>query len=272
MSPEDKSLLSRRALLVGAGTATIGALSGCLTSSVVDSPDDAPAVVTTAGSETQTDSEYSAYSDATIESARETGLSVRESVVALSRDPPDIEGTGWYFHSDDVLVTAGHIVAVEQDWTAWQVDGTRLDTTYVDDAYLDGTDVGMLRTDVPSMPLSAGNPDELEPGQPLIEVGNPGGAGNWVISLGRYLGDTDGETDGFLTSIPTRGGSSGSPVATLDGAVVGLASSRAELEDLSRADPDTGRPAVYGPNDRTVKNENVGIEAVAEQVERWTDA
>jgi S1-C subfamily serine protease len=272
MPPEDQSPLSRRALLIGAGTATVGTLSGCLTSSVVDSQDDAPAVVTTIGSETQTDSEYSAYADATIESARETGLSVRESVVALSRDPPDIEGTGWYFQSDDILATAGHIVALEEDWDAWQVDGTRLDTTYVNDAYLDGTDVGMLRTEVSGVPLSAGSTDDLEPGQPLIEVGNPGGAGNWVISLGRYLGDTDGEADGFLTSNPARGGSSGSPVVTLDGAVVGLHSGRAELEDLSRADPDSGKPAVYGPNDRTVKNEIVGIKAVAEQVEGWTDA
>ena len=214
---------------------------------------------------------YRAYDERTVERALETGLEARDSVVAMSERPPAIEGTGWYFDSGEIPLTAGHLFAAVEDWVAWQVDGTRFDPTYVDDAYLSGVDVGLLRADTSGTPLSIGSTDSLETGQPLIEVGNPGGVGNWVISLGRYLGETDGEADGFLSSIPSRGGSSGSPTMTLDGTVVGLHSGAATARDPPRDETDT-EASVYGPQALTIKNEHVGAEAIRDSVQRWTDA
>lgn len=90
----------------------------------------------------------------------------------------------------------------EPDLTAWRVDGTKATPTDVDNAYFfNGTDVAALGVDKTGVALSTSPTDELERGQPLIEVGNPSGVGNWVISLGRYLGGTDGEADDFFTSM-----------------------------------------------------------------------
>jgi serine protease Do len=129
-----------------------------------------------------------------------------------------------------------------------------------------------MRSDVAGPPLTPGNADDLEPGQPLVQVGHPGGVGNWVIALGRYLGETDTEADGFLTSIPSEGGSSGSPTVTLDGEVVGLLSGGEFVGNSSQNATEPASTTVYGPDDHPERGEHVGIGAITDWIERWTDA
>jgi serine protease Do len=282
MRSHERETFTRRALLSAGGTAALASLAGwsttaadpsaggfeTTTSEPTDSEPTTGATATVTRTPASTDGD--AFNDETIRRARETGIAVRDSVLAMSPDPPRIQGTGWYFDAADLVVTAGHLFAATDDWVAWQPDGTRLDPDYLDDAYLSGVDVGAMRAEVTGPPLPAGDADALDDGQPLVQVGNPLGAGNWVISLGRYLGETDGEAEGFRTNVPGEGGSSGSPTLTLDGEVVGL-NSGVEFIDRSEEASETGDPAIYGPDDRWLVSEHVGIDAVTDRVEEWTD-
>lgn len=89
---------TRRALLSAVGGSAVASLAGCTTAT-----GRAPRVETT-------EPDSRAFSDETIERARQTGRAVRESVLAMSADPPDVTGTGWYFRAADVAVTAGHLL------------------------------------------------------------------------------------------------------------------------------------------------------------------
>jgi serine protease Do len=271
MRPSDDDPSTRRALLAAVGSAAVASLAGCLASGATGPRSgDRPEVVTPTDSPTPT-ATPGGFSAETIERARETGLAVRPSVLAMSPDPPRIQGTGWYFREPDLIATVGHLFVRTEDWVAWQPDGTKLDPTYVDDAYLDGVDVAAMRTEVDGPPLSTGDDEALDPGQPLVQVGNPGGVGNWVISLGRYLGETDGEADGFRSTVPARGGASGSPTLTLDGEVVGMLSGTAFPESGLEGTTETTGTDVYGPDDRIMVEEHVGIDAVVDRIEGWTD-
>lgn len=269
MGPRDRTPLSRRATLSAIGTATVASLAGCMDSSAADPPATTdPTRTTTTDTATPPDD---TYSEATLRRAREVGIAIRESVVAMSPRPPRVRGTGWYFDSETFIVTAAHVVAARDGWTGWQPDGTAVPMTYVDDAYVEGADVGALRTEVPGPPLPAGDADALEPGQPLVQVGHPGGVGNWVIALGRYLGETDTEADGFLTSIPSAGGASGAPTVTLDGEVVGLLSGGEFVESSASNESQPTTTPVYGPDDRPERGEHVGIDAITDRVGGWLD-
>lgn len=269
MGPRDRTPLSRRAALSAIGTATVASLAGCLDASAADPPATTdPTRTTTTDTATPPDD---TYSEATRQRAREVGLDIRESVVAMSPQPPQVRGTGWYFDAASVIVTAAHLVAARDGWTGWQPDGTAVPMTYIDDAYLDGADVGALRTEVAGPPLPAGDADALDPGQPLVQVGHPGGVGNWVIALGRYLGETDTEADGFLTSIPSAGGMSGAPTVTLDGEVVGLLSGGEFVESSTATERQLAATPVYGPADQPERGEHVGIEAITDRLAGWLD-
>jgi serine protease Do len=272
MRPRERKPSTRRALLSAVGTTAVVSLAGCVASSIPRRSADDAANATTTHTATATPAGEDSYSEATLRHARQTGVAVRDSVVAMSPRPPQISGTGWYFGSENQIVTAGHVVVARDGWVAWQPDGTKLDPTYVDDAYVDGADVGAMRTEVPGPPLTPGSTDDLEPGQPLVQVGHPSGVGNWVIALGRYLGETDTEADGFLSSIPSEGGASGSPTVTLDGEVVGLLSGGEFVEDSPQNATETASTTVYGPDDHPERAEHVGIDAITDWIERWTDA
>ena len=91
-------------------------------------------------------------------------------------------------------------------------------------------DIALLRITPPSgiTPVKIGSSAGLVQGQPLVVVGNPGGMGNWVATLGSYVQLRDAfDLDGnpvreFKATTPSMGGNSGSPVFDLEGNVVGV--------------------------------------------------
>jgi len=135
-------------------------------------------------------------------------------------------------------------------------------------------DIAVLRTDYTNAPpLPVGSSKELTPGQPLVQVGHPGGIGNWVISLGGYVSM---EGDSFRGDVPGRPGVSGSPILTLDGKVVGLTngSTPAEPSEANFAGPSTP------PSDSEVYQSilelaqystHITIDTVLQKVAEWTE-
>jgi serine protease Do len=164
------------------------------------------------------------FDDATRQRAREVGLAARDAVVYLELRAGNqyAVGTGWIL-DEERIVTNGHVVAQGGEVTCYTVDGETLDVELVEAS--SRPDVALLRTtdDVPAT-LSTGSAEDLDREQPLVQVGHPGSVGNWVISLGTFSGRTGvlGSGETLKTSVPSAQGSSGSPLLTLDGDVVGL--------------------------------------------------
>jgi len=207
-------------------------------------------------------SEDESFDDETVERARSVGIAARSSVLVLTDDEDQPHGPGWYYDAEDVVVTAGHVYDSGGDLTGWLPDGTRVPLEQLGTGFREEGDVAGASTSVTRTPLPAGDPEDLDEGQPLVALGHPGDVGYWYISLGRFEGYNP-RTDTLLSSIPSIGGFSGGPTLTLDGAVVGM------LVGLQDAD---GARTVYGPDDRTAPPpRHEGIDTVTELVEEWTD-
>ncbi|WP_436932833.1 trypsin-like peptidase domain-containing protein [Halosimplex halobium] len=217
------------------------------------------------------------YSDEVLDLAKETGLSTRNSVVHLraERERGYSIGTGWFL-KDDLIVTNGHVVGSAEEFTCWLPDGEPFSATVVDSHHgsygdLGHIDIGIIRADRTGPILETGNSDKLSRDQPLVQVGHPGFVGNWTISLGRYI--EENSFFGFLTSIPTMSGSSGSPVVDLAGEVVGLTGG--EIDD-ERSSSDANRPKPDSDSVRTSFDDETyathnPIESVMEFVDDVTD-
>ena len=166
--------------------------------------------------------ELDGFSDAELDRATSLGAEVREAVAVL-RGESGAGGTAWFL-DDGRLLTNSHVVAGNEDFEAWPIDGDSFEpelagaSDYLDSPY---HDVAVLETEFsPTNRLSLGESDSVEAGQPLVQVGHPFGIGNWVVSIGRYVERGHGET--LLTSVPSLSGNSGAPLLTLDGEVVGI--------------------------------------------------
>jgi len=186
------------------------------------------------------------YSADVRERATAAGTQLREAVVLM-----DFElegnygsgGTGWFI-DDHHIVTNEHVVRDMVDGrteaeTGYLLDGTEFDFSVVAAAEHHDADVALLETQqtAPYVP-PRGSSSSLSAGQPLIQVGNPSGIGNWAIGLGEYRA-TDHER--ITTEMPSTQGNSGSPLATLDGTVVGL------TYGGSTGGQSSGAPAVADP-------------------------
>lgn len=197
----------------------------------------------------------SGFSGRTIEQGRTVGIAARSSVVVLQiveGGTPTNHATAW-FVDDGYLFTNAHNVYPSGPDTEFQgvtQDGDRFDVEVVDLFEEMFPDVALLRTGYRgSDPLPLTAVDELEPGQPLVQVGHPGEIGFWIISMGRFIEDRpewtfDQEPFTALKSVvPGRPGVSGSPVLTLDGAVVGMTNGGQAV-----ANREIGAPAPVAPD------------------------
>ena len=218
--------------------------------------------------------EESEFSPEIVEQAREVGLQARKSVVVLEvpLESGSSGGTGWFLENG-LIITNEHVVAnAEGVITGYTLDGDTFSAQVIGSSV--DHDIALLRTDYTNAPsLPVGSSKELTPGQPLVQVGHPGGIGNWVISLGGYVSM---EGDSFRGDVPCRPGVSGSPILTLDGKVVGLTngSTPAEPSEANFAGPGTS------PSDSEVYQSilelaqystHITIDTVLQKVAEWTE-
>ncbi|MCU4752366.1 serine protease [Halobacteria archaeon AArc-curdl1] len=144
--------------------------------------------------------------------ALDTGLAARKSVVRVE------SATGWLI-KEDVVLTCSHVIdsdtAELETFEGKTIEGRVLgEHENVDLALVEakGTNHDPLTLDVSFEATSESN-------IPLVQIGHPTAIGSWVISYGSFDRPHD---SGFLADIPCGPGSSGSPLLTLSGKVVGF--------------------------------------------------
>lgn len=219
----------------------------------------------------------------TLDRGRKVGLEARSSVVTLEILEEGFsagQATAW-FVDDGYLFTNAHNVfpvGPDSEFECVTQDGDRFDVEVVELFEDMQPDVALLRTGytgATTLPLA--DVDGLAAGQPLVQVGHPGEVGYWVISMGRFIEGRPNETRGGteyteLTSVvPGRPGVSGSPVLTLDGAVVGMTHGgepvlTREPGAAARVAPDI---VFDGPIGAIATSLHVGSDVLKRKLEDW---
>jgi serine protease Do len=223
------------------------------------------------------------YDEATLTSAKETGIEMRDSIVQLRVEyaggPSFDLSTAWYAR-EDLLLTNSHNVSgyTSADVIrAETVDGDTFECSLINREETNNPDVALLRPDQSGSPLPTGEASNRQKGDRIVQVGHPGDLGNWVITLGEILSFTDvtgmeSETE-FQASTPGMKGSSGSPVATLDGTVVGmLYSGRTPSTQQQQGPPEPATPTVRTEPlpQETTGGVYVAVEKALRLLEEWT--
>ena len=138
-------------------------------------------------------------------------------------------GSGFMWDAAGHLLTNAHVVGDAREVQVSSPDGRRERGVVVgrDAAY--DLAVVAVAADRARAPVRTGDSDALLPGQAVIAMGNPYGL-SWTVTFGvvsaleRVLPGRDGQLlDGMVqTDAAINPGNSGGPLATLDGAVVGV--------------------------------------------------
>ncbi|MDS0243047.1 MULTISPECIES: trypsin-like peptidase domain-containing protein, partial [unclassified Haloferax] len=131
--------------------------------------------------------------------------------------------TGWFVDSEGYIVTNHHVVDGAKELTLWTANGDEYTPTVV--GKNKSPDVALLKIEAKKQPtLTIGSSDGLEVDQPMVSVGHPSSVGNWIIGLGQFTGAINYEEapDDLGSTLPGTQGSSGSPVFSMNGEVVGL--------------------------------------------------
>lgn len=176
------------------------------------------------------------FPDETIAAAEAVAVTARESVVYVTAylDGHRLgSGTGWYV-SEHEIVTNAHVVkdAFTME-TADRIDLVQFDgRTHA--GHVTGSppesqpDMAIVETNARGTPLPVGSDATLTERQPLVQIGHPGGVGNWYVTMGMFvsrrswtLPNGSSYVD-LKTTVPGRGGVSGAPLLDLEGTVVGL--------------------------------------------------
>ncbi len=261
--------MNRRRFLHGAAAAGAGLAAGCVQ---IQDPDGG--LLDDSGS-TPTPPEDPQFSEDVRERAREVGEAARESVVLAEADRPGsaaATGAGW-FVEPSVLATTAHGVAGVDSVTAWTVDGESTDATVLgrsEGGGIQGDDVAVLEVDDGGPALSSGDSGALSDGQPLVHVGHPFAVGNWVVAVGRFVGDHP--SDRLLSTLPAMQGNSGSPVLTLEGDVVGMTTGSIPREQDPRFQGEAPEPAplhVYEEYEDATYAIHHAVETVEDYVAEW---
>lgn len=213
-----------------------------------------------------------------VERAEAIGRAARPATVYLEFEFG--HATGWFLDERHVVTNAhnvldGHGVSSP---TVWTVDGDSYGAEVVDAVATLNPDVALLRTDrAGSASLEPGDSTALEAGDRLVQVGHPGGTGNWIVSLGEFLEserwvDAEfGTGRDLTTTVPGRTGVSGSPILDFDGEVVGLTHSGTDAYERPGGErpipsPEFVYDRMIGPRSRA---NHVPVETVLEAVDAW---
>jgi len=234
---------SRRRFLVSITTAAASVGSGC-SFTVPDAPRDD-------STETRTMYGYHGdreFSDEVRDRAGRVGAELRRAVVEVSAfgDSKGVSGgTGWFIDENHVFTNA-HVVDTAngnrettvqiRTWDDTEAQAEIVGSRYGsdDDGYR--VDLALLNVDVsPPATVSLGDSDELTRAQPLVQVGHPTGFDDWMIALGRYA--RSGRGGRITAEIPMESGNSGSPLATLDGNIIGISAGTVGKRPTSTPSP-----------------------------------
>lgn len=212
----------------------------------------------------------------TVERAGEVGQRLRESVVFLesSLGPRTrSNATAFCYGGSEYLVTNAHNVTESEEFTAWTYGGDRYDAELVEYVSSRRPDIALLRVDGLDLdPLPRGTSESLERGQPLVQVGHPSIMGNWIITVGPFEEDTAFGSSGLRTRVPGIQGNSGSPLATLDGDVVGVTYGATSPERRGPDDPPQRPPTDEAHTELVGRMVSLHetVEDVTEWFENWT--
>lgn len=256
-------MVSRRAFLAGAG-ATM--LAGCISDDeyyeLEEELETAEAEIEALKAENealyeQLNTPDHDFSEDEIRQAETQAAEVRSSVVFVDSG---MRGTGFAYDERKYL-TAEHVIARFGADKLYFLDHNPVSFEYIDSESV--VDAAILEAS--AMPtLELGSIDDVSQGDPLFLVSNPMHVGDWITTLGRYEGPED-ETflldDLHRVSAPVARQSSGAPVFTMDGTVVGMAVLQLDPHDGHRAPDD-----VYTSFDDDPECGFVSIDAINEHL------
>jgi S1-C subfamily serine protease len=158
---------------------------------------------------------------------------VMSSVVLLSGSA---QGTGFVVSADGYILTNAHVARSLSSGpppTAQLHDGRKLPVRVI--GYVESLvpDIGVVKIEATGLPVvELRDAASLQPNDPLVAVGHPGGYGYWLVTGGRVFSAmrireqaSNGPLVEYLdlhTEVPSSEGSSGSPFVDMDGKVVGI--------------------------------------------------
>lgn len=218
------------------------------------------------------------YDSDTRKKALEVGKELRDAVVMIQPyfGGGRATGTGW-FVDDHHIITNQHVVSGlindrTEETYVWTANQENIDVTLVD--YKDTPDVALLETSATAPnTLPLGSQDSLSKGQPLVRVGHPSGIEQWLIALGEARTQELRGGWAFEAEIPSKGGTSGSPAATLDGEIVGMSWAGSSVQPFRPVDepPGVGPTKVYEeyPIQKYNRTLHISIDRIQELVSEW---
>ena len=167
------------------------------------------------------------------QSAIETARAATVTIVVAGPDGQS-HGSGFVVSSDGLIVTAAHVIEGATSATVRFQNGEELNVEGVVaiDRAKDFAIVRVAGFDLPTVPL--GNADDVSVGQRVIAIGAPadptlaGTVSDGLVSSERMM---DG-TRMIQISVPVSPGSSGGPVMTEQGEVIGLVVSGITADDV----------------------------------------
>ena len=159
-------------------------------------------------------------------SVAELTRSVRESVVVitfLGRNGKTAGlGSGFVISADGLIATNLHVIGEARPISVQMADGRTFPVRAVH-ASQRSLDLAVIRVDATDLkPLSLGDSDTLEQGQPVVAIGNPQGLKHSVVS-GVISGRREIEGKPMLQiAMPIEQGNSGGPLLDMYGRVHGI--------------------------------------------------
>lgn len=161
---------------------------------------------------------------------------VRKSIVyfvgvTFTDDENAALGTGFVISPDGLIITNAHVLAGSTYVFVVLHDNSQVAIEKV--LYYDPVkDFCILKTNAKDLvPLKLGDSENVQKGDDILVVGNPNGDRE-VLSLGKIHQRIDSKTGQYFhLTTQTTSGSSGSPLMTLNGEVIGVVSGRGWLGD-----------------------------------------
>ena len=150
-------------------------------------------------------------------------------------------GSGFIISEDGYILTNYHVVEGGSDIRVSFFDGSEKDAELI--GFDQDNDIAVLKTNASRLnAVTLGDSDELSVGDTVLIIGNPLGMLSFTLTSGvvsaldRELVDDNSSIRMFQTDAAINSGNSGGPAFNMDGAVVGIATSKyadSAIEGLS---------------------------------------